>query len=80
MTNKPPIRIYANEIKNRITFKIKIKYYLELLIPEKLKLLRSSKNKIIKNKCCEIVPKLEITGVLLLVHCNTVNNIYEHGS
>ena len=80
MTNKPPIRIYANEIKNRIIFKIKIKYYLELLIPEKLKLLRSSKNKITKNECCEIVPKLEITGVLLLVHCNTVNNIYEHGS
>ena len=80
MTNKPPIRIYANEIKNRITFKIKIKCYLELLIPEKLKLLRSSKNKITKNECCEIVPKLEITGVLLLVYCNTVNNIYEHGS
>ena len=80
MTNKPPIRIYANEIENRITFQIKIKYYLELLIPEKLKLLRSPKNKIIKNECCEIVPKLEITGVLLLVHCNTLNNIYEHGS
>ena len=28
------IRIYTNKIENRITFKIKTLYYLELLIPE----------------------------------------------
>ena len=29
--DNPPIRIYVNRIENRITFKIKSGYYLELL-------------------------------------------------
>ena len=33
-TINPSIRIYINKIENRITFKIKIRYYLELLTPE----------------------------------------------
>ena len=33
------IRIYVNKIENRITFKIKNRYYLELLTPETMKLL-----------------------------------------
>ena len=33
-TVNPSIRIYTNKIENRITFKIKTLYYLELLIPE----------------------------------------------
>ena len=44
--DNPPIRIYVNRIKNKITFKIKIGYYLELLTPETIKLLASFKNKI----------------------------------
>ena len=32
------MRIYKNKIKNRITFKTKIGYYLELLTPETMKL------------------------------------------
>ena len=31
--NNPSVKIYANKVKNRITFKIKTGYYLELLIP-----------------------------------------------
>ena len=31
--------IYINKTENRITFKIQIGYYLELLTPEKIKLL-----------------------------------------
>ena len=38
-TDNPPIRIYINKIENRITFKIKTGYYLELLTPETKKLL-----------------------------------------
>ena len=30
VTVNPPIRIYVNKIENRITFKIKSEYYLEL--------------------------------------------------
>ena len=44
--DNPSIRIYINKTKNRITFKIKSGYYLELLTPETMKLLGSTENKI----------------------------------
>ena len=40
-TNKPSVQIYVNKIENRITFKIKNGYSLELLTPETMKLLGS---------------------------------------
>ena len=36
LTENPPIQIYPNKIKNRIVFKIKAGYILELLTPETL--------------------------------------------
>ena len=53
--------IYVNKIENRITFKIKTGYYLELLTPETMKLLGSTKGKINKDENGETVPHLEIT-------------------
>ena len=50
--------MYINRIENRITFKIKNGYYLELLTPETMKLLGSTESKI--NKDGENVPHLEI--------------------
>ena len=51
LTDNPPrIRIYINKIENRITFKIKRGYYLELLTPESMKLIGSIKSKITENK------------------------------
>ena len=50
VTNHPPIRIYVNKIENRITFKIKRGYYLGFLMPETMKLLGNSKNKVSKDK------------------------------
>ena len=44
-----------------------------------MKLLGSTKNKITKDENGEMVPHLEITEVVL-VHCNIVNNIYQHDS
>ena len=44
-----------------------------------MKLLESTKNKITKDKNGENVPHLEITEVVL-VHCNIVNNDYQHDS
>ena len=38
-TDNPSIRTYVNKIENRITFKIKTGYYLELLILETMNLL-----------------------------------------
>ena len=65
-------------MQNKITFKIKNGYSLELSTPETMKLLRSTKNKTTKKKC-ENVPHLEITEVLL-AHCNVVNNDYQQDS
>ena len=78
-TNKPSIQIYVNKIENRITFKIKDGYSLELLTPETMKLLGSTKNKITKDKNGENVPHLEITEVVL-VHSNMFNNDYQQDS
>ena len=43
MTDNLPIRIYVNNIENRITVRIKEGYYLELLMPEMIGLLGSPK-------------------------------------
>ena len=67
------IKIYINKIENRITFKIKTEYYLELLTPETVKLLGSTKSKITKDKNGENVPYLEITEIVLIYY-NAVNN------
>ena len=48
--DNPPIKIYLNKLENRITFKIKTGYHLELLTPKKMKLLESTKNKLSKDK------------------------------
>ena len=77
--DKPSIQIYVNKIENRITFKIKNGYSLELLTPETMKLLGSTKNRITKDKNGENVPHLEIIEAVL-VHCNIVNNDCQHDS
>ena len=71
-TDNPPIRIYVNKIKYMITFRIKKGYYLKLLTPETIKLLRSTRSKITKDENGENVPRLKITEVVL-VHSNVVN-------
>ena len=71
-----PILIYANTITNRIVFKIKTGYKLELLSKETMKLLGSTKDTIDADKNSENVPRLENVGVVL-VHCNLVNNSYQ---
>ena len=50
--------MYINRIENRITFKIKNGYYLELLTPETMKLLGSNESKTTKDKNGENVPHL----------------------
>ena len=69
--DNPSVKIYVNKIENRITFRIKNGYSLELVTPETMKLLGSTKNKITKDKNGENLPHLEITEVVL-VHCNIV--------
>ena len=71
--------IYVNKIENGLMFKIKKGYYLELLTPETMKLLGSTKSKITKDESGENVCHLEITEVIL-VHCDIANNNYQQGS
>ena len=79
VTDNPSIQIYINKIKNRIVFKIKTGYKLELLTGETMQLLGSSKKVIYQNKDGELVPRLETLEVVL-VHCNLVNNSYQQAS
>ena len=59
IADNSPVQIYVNKIKNRIVFKIKTGYKLELLSKVKMQLLESSKKDIDQNKNGEIVPRLE---------------------
>ena len=77
--DNPSAKVYVNKIENRITFKIKNGYSLELLTPGTIKLLGSTENKIIKDKNGENVPYLA-TIEIVLVHCNIVNNDYQQDS
>ena len=77
--DNPSIKIYVHKIENRVTFKVKNGYYLELLITETIKLLGSTESKVTKDKNSENVPHLEIFE-LVLIHCNLVNNNYQQNS
>ena len=79
LPENPPIKIYPNKIKNRIVFKIKTGYKLELLTPGTMKLLGSAKKDADKDKDGEDVPKLESVEVVLM-HCNLVNNNHQQAS
>ena len=79
IAEKAPILVYANTINNRIVFKIKSGYKLELLSKETMKLLGSTKDIIDIDKNSENVPRLENVEVVL-VQCNLVNNSYQQHS
>ena len=75
LTENPPVKIYPNKIKNRILFKIKAGYKLELLTPETMKLFGSAKKDVGKDKDGENISKQESVKAVL-VHCNLVKNDY----
>ena len=75
----PLIRIYVNQTENRITFKTKTGYYLELLTPETMKLLERSENKTTKDKKGKNLLHFGFTKVVL-VNCNAFNNDYQQDS
>ena len=79
LTENPPVQVYPNKIKNRIVFKIKICCKLELLTPETMKILGSTKRDVDKDKAGENMQKLESVEIVLL-HCNLVKNDYQHTS
>ena len=64
LTKIPPIHVYINRINNRLVFKIKDAYKLELQTPETMKLFGSTKKIIDKTKNWEKVPSLEVVKVV----------------
>ena len=77
MTEYSPIQIYQNKIKNRIVFKIKADYKLELLTPKTMRLLGSTKKNVDADKNSENVPTLESVEVGL-VQRSLVKNDYQY--
>ena len=67
IADNPQVQIYVNKIKNRIVFKIKTGYKLELPSEETMQLLGSSKKDIHKNKDGEFVLILEAIEVVLVI-------------
>ena len=74
-----PVLIYVNEMNNRIVFKIKSGYKLELLSKQTMRLLGSLTDSIDGDKNSELVTKFE-SADLVLVHCNSVNHSYQQAS
>ena len=66
LSENPSVQIYPNKIKNRIIFKIKNGYKLELLTPETMKVLGSTKKGVDKDKNGENVPKIEIVEIFVI--------------
>ena len=79
LTENPPVQIYPNKIRIVFFPKKKKGYKLEFLTLETMKLLRSAKKEVDKDKDGENVPKVESVEVVL-VHCNLVKNDYQHTS
>ena len=72
-----PTQVYIN--RNRLAFKIKEGYKLELQTPKSKKLFGSTKQLTDKTKNREKVPSLDVVEVAL-VQCNLVDNQYQQKS
>ena len=79
VTTIPPICVDINRINNRLVFKIKDRYKLQLQTPETMKLFGSTKKLIGKTKNGENVLILEVVEVVL-VERNLVDNQYQQKS
>ena len=79
LTAIPPLNAYIYRINNRLVFKIKDGYKLELQTPETMKLFGSTKKFIDKTKNGEKVPSDEVVEVVL-VQCSLADNRYQQKS
>ena len=79
LTRTPPVQVYINRINNRLVFKIKDGYKIELQTPQTMEFFGSTKKLIEKTKNGENVPSLEVFEVFL-VQCNLVDNQYQQKS
>ena len=75
LTTIYPVHVYISRINNRLVFKIKDGYKLELQTPKTMKLFWKHKKLTDKTKNGEKVPSLEVVEVVL-GQFNLVNNQY----
>ena len=75
--DNPSVQRYVNKIENRVTFKIKNGYSLELLTPQTMKLLASSKNKITKTVKICLILKLQKLYQFIVTLLMIINKIQE---
>ena len=80
IANNTPVQIYVNKIKNRVVFKIKLGYKLELLSLETIKLLGSTKNDVDQDKDGENVLRLQPIEDFLVSQSLANNNYYQQVS
>ena len=73
LTTIPPIHVDINRINNRLVFKLKDGYKLELQTTETMKLFGSTKKLIDKTKNGEKISSIEVVEVVV-VQCNLVDN------
>ena len=73
LTAIPPFHVFINRINNRLVFKIKDEYKLELQTPKTIKLFCSTKILLDKTKNGENVPSLKVAEEVL-VQGNLVDN------
>ena len=78
LAGNPSVQIYPNEIKNRIVFKVKTGYELELSSSKTMKLLGSSKNDVNQDNDGEDIPKLESVKVVLVHLIEQITIINKH--
>ena len=74
MTDDPAIEIYVYRIQNKVTFKIKSGYYLDLFTLDTMSLLGTVEEKITQDKNGESV------YIMFIVISSTINNRATHGS
>ena len=79
LTTIPPVHVYINRVNNRLVFKTKDGYGLELQTPETTKVFSSTKKLIDETKNGEIMLSLEVVEVVF-VQCNLAGNQYQQKS
>ena len=79
LTENPPIQIYPNKIKNRIVFKIKTGYKLELLTPETMRLLGSTKKMLIQIKIVKMYQNWNLLKLFqyIVIQSKMIINIHQ---
>ena len=79
LTESSPIQIYPNKIKNRIAFKIKTGYKLELLTLETMKLLGSTKKMLMQIKIVKMYQNQDLLNLFqyIVIQSKMIINIHQ---